>query len=61
MSAALTSLGTCVIPAGTLKAGDRVEIRFDYAHTGGLERLHISRAVGRLDGGDARCGARPRH
>jgi hypothetical protein len=33
MSTALSSLGTCVIPAGTLKAGDRVEIRFDYAHT----------------------------
>jgi hypothetical protein len=36
MSAVLTALGTCVIPAGTLKAGDRVEIRFDYVHAGAL-------------------------
>jgi hypothetical protein len=34
MSAGDTTLGACVVPAGTLKAGDRVEIRFDYAHTG---------------------------
>jgi hypothetical protein len=33
-SAALTLLGTCSIPAGVLAAGDRVEIRFDYAHQG---------------------------
>jgi hypothetical protein len=34
LSAASTTLGTCVIPAGTLKSGDRVEIRFDYSHSG---------------------------
>jgi hypothetical protein len=27
-------LGYCVVPGGTLKAGDHVEIRFDYAHSG---------------------------
>jgi len=30
-----TSLGSCSIAAGTLRAGDRVEILFDFAHTGG--------------------------
>jgi hypothetical protein len=34
LSAASTALGTCVIPAGTLNAGDRVEIRIDLSHTG---------------------------
>lgn len=33
-STSLTQLGTCTIPAGLLHAGDRVEIRFDYSHTG---------------------------
>jgi hypothetical protein len=31
---ALTSLGTCTIPAGLLAAGDRLEIQFNYGHTG---------------------------
>jgi hypothetical protein len=30
----LTSIGTCVIPSGLLGPGDRVEIRFDFAHQG---------------------------
>jgi hypothetical protein len=30
----LSSLGTCSIPAGLLSQGDRIEIRFDYAHSG---------------------------
>ncbi len=30
----LTQLGTCTIPAGLLGAGDRIEIEFQYAHTG---------------------------
>jgi hypothetical protein len=30
----LSSLGTCSIPAGLLSQGDRLEIRFDYAHSG---------------------------
>ena len=33
-AAALANLGTCAVAAGVLAAGDRVEIRFDYAHTG---------------------------
>ncbi len=33
-SSTLVSLGTCAIPAGLLSQGDRVEIRFDYAHGG---------------------------
>ncbi|HTS61468.1 MAG TPA: hypothetical protein VMH28_05565 [Candidatus Acidoferrales bacterium] len=31
-STTLASLGTCVIPAGYLSAGDRLDIRFDLAH-----------------------------
>jgi hypothetical protein len=30
----LTSIGTCAIPSGLLLPGDRVEIRFDFAHQG---------------------------
>jgi len=30
----LSSMGTCLIPAGLLLPGDRVEIRFDVAHAG---------------------------
>jgi len=30
-----SSMGTCVIPAGVLASGDRVEIRFDLEHQGG--------------------------
>ena len=33
-SPSLVSLGTCAIPAGLLSQGDRIEIRFDYAHGG---------------------------
>jgi hypothetical protein len=33
-AAALTTLGTCTIPAGLLTAGDRIEIQFNYGHTG---------------------------
>jgi hypothetical protein len=29
-----TSLGTCTIPAGMLRDGDRVEIRFNFSHEG---------------------------
>jgi hypothetical protein len=32
--ASLSSIGACVIPAGLLAAGDRVEIHFDVAHAG---------------------------
>ena len=33
-ASSLTSLGSCSIPAGLLSPGDRLEIRFDYAHSG---------------------------
>src|ERR1700722_14909181 len=33
-ASSLTSLGACAIPAGLLSQGDRLEIRFDYAHSG---------------------------
>jgi hypothetical protein len=33
-SAAITQLGTCTIPAGVLGSGDRLEVRFQLAHTG---------------------------
>lgn len=33
-SATVMSLGSCVIPANTLRGGDRVEIQFDYKHQG---------------------------
>ncbi|HEX8986152.1 MAG TPA: hypothetical protein VF767_11980, partial [Bryobacteraceae bacterium] len=33
-STSATQLGTCTIPAGFLKPGDRVEIHFDYSHEG---------------------------
>ncbi len=32
--ATLSRLGTCTVPANLLKPGDRVELRFDYAHSG---------------------------
>jgi hypothetical protein len=31
---AITQLGTCTIPAGVLGSGDRIEVRFQLAHTG---------------------------
>ena len=34
-SANFTSLGACTIPANVLQTGDRVELHFDLAHTGG--------------------------
>jgi hypothetical protein len=33
-STVLASLGTCTVPAGVLRAGDRVELRFSYSHEG---------------------------
>jgi hypothetical protein len=33
-STGLVQLASCTIPAGFLKAGDRVDIRFDYSHEG---------------------------
>jgi hypothetical protein len=33
-STTLTQLGSCTIPAGLIGTGDRVEIQFQYAHTG---------------------------
>ncbi len=34
------SLGTCAIPASFLNSGDRIEIRFQFGHTGGFQRIH---------------------
>jgi len=33
-STVLTQLGRCTLPAGLIETGDRVEIQFQYAHTG---------------------------
>lgn len=33
-STSLTQLGTCTVPAGVLGSGDRIEVRFQMAHTG---------------------------
>jgi len=33
-AAASTSLGACDVPAGGLQSGDRIEIRFTFAHSG---------------------------
>jgi hypothetical protein len=33
-SVALIQLGSCTIPAGLIGAGDRIEVRFQYTHTG---------------------------
>jgi hypothetical protein len=33
-STTLTQLGSCTIPAGLIQTGDRVQIQFQYAHTG---------------------------
>lgn len=33
-STTLTQLGSCTIPAGLLETGDRIEIQFQYSHTG---------------------------
>lgn len=35
-------LGSCTIPAGLLKAGDRVDIRFDYSHQGSSGGFQIT-------------------
>ena len=35
-STAFTQLGSCTIPSGFLKPGDRVDIRFDYSHEGSV-------------------------
>lgn len=34
-STSLTQLGSCTVPTALLRSGDRIEIRFDYSHTGG--------------------------
>jgi len=55
----LGSLGACAIPGGLLAAGDRVEIRFDLAHTGATSGFSfeadwgatpvVTRTAGNLD------------
>jgi len=41
-----TRLGTCTIPAGLLTAGDRLEIRYDYLHTGTTQGFSSTVKVG---------------
>jgi hypothetical protein len=38
----LTRLGSCTIPGDYLKPGDRVEVRFDYAHQGASAGFQIA-------------------
>jgi hypothetical protein len=40
-AAAWTSLGSCDIPASRLNPGDRVEVRFNFAHTGSASEFDI--------------------
>lgn len=37
-----TSLGSCDVPAAAMKPGDRIEIRFAYAHTGTASGFDVS-------------------
>ncbi|MCS7315287.1 MAG: hypothetical protein NZ554_07435 [Bryobacteraceae bacterium] len=39
---ALVRLGSCTIPASFLKPGDRVEVRFDYAHQGSSTGFQVA-------------------
>ena len=57
---ALIELGSCTIPAGLLVAGDRLEVQFQYAHTGTAYWFHGCGADRRHDGRIARGGRRPR-
>ena len=41
----LTQLGSCTIPAGLLGTGDRIEMQFQYAHTGNVDGIHGSRST----------------
>jgi hypothetical protein len=40
-AAAWTSLGSCDIPAVELNLGDRIEVRFNFAHTGSASEFDI--------------------
>lgn len=39
--AAWTSLGTCDIPAAQVNSGDRIEVRFNFAHSGSVSGFDI--------------------
>jgi hypothetical protein len=41
----LTSLGTCTIPAGLIQPGDRLEVKFDYFHTGNASGFTVQMNV----------------
>jgi hypothetical protein len=45
----LTSLGTCTMPAGLLGTGDRIEVQYQYSHSGSSSgftgEVHIGSAV----------------
>ena len=42
----LQQLGSCTIPAGTLQAGDRLEIRYQYGHSGSTGGVTVAVQVG---------------
>jgi hypothetical protein len=42
----LTTLGTCDIPAAGLRPGDRIEVRFTFAHTGTTSGMNVQLAWG---------------
>ena len=62
----LTSLGTCTLPAGLPGAGDRLEIDFQYAHTGSANGFTGKIQVGGKNApfakrrGERNCFGRPR-
>jgi hypothetical protein len=41
VAAAWVSLGTCDIPAASLNPGDRIEVRFNFAHSGSASAFDI--------------------
>jgi hypothetical protein len=40
-STSLTSIGVCTIPPHILVAGDRIEIRYDFEHSGAATGFHV--------------------
>ena len=53
---ALVELGSCTIPAGLLGAGDRLEVQFQYGHTGTATGFTGAVLIGRHDGSIASGG-----
>ena len=44
--AAITTIGSCSIPAGLLQAGDRIEVRYHALHTGSTRAITVQLAWG---------------